>query len=158
MTSLEEVFREADFVSLHCRLTDETRGLIGAAQLALMKPTAYFINVARGELVDQAALAEALRAGAIAGAGLDVFEVEPLPADRPAAAAGQRDPHPALVGLDVRRLAGDRPGDGRGDAPGRPRSGPGERRQPRGARAARVPGQARPVRRQRDSRHERIEL
>src|SRR5262249_56324290 len=71
------------FVSLHARLTPETRRLIGAAELALMKPTAYFINVARGELVDQAALVDALREGKIAGAGLDVFEVEPLPASDP---------------------------------------------------------------------------
>jgi phosphoglycerate dehydrogenase-like enzyme len=83
LVSLEEVLREADFVSLHCRLTDETHQLIGAAQLALMKPTAYFINVARGELVDQAALTAALRQGRIAGAGLDVFREEPLRADDP---------------------------------------------------------------------------
>jgi phosphoglycerate dehydrogenase-like enzyme len=79
LASLSEVLREADFVSLHCRLTHATRGLIAREQLALMKPTAYFINAGRGELVDQVALADALRARRIAGAALDVFEVEPLP-------------------------------------------------------------------------------
>jgi phosphoglycerate dehydrogenase-like enzyme len=83
VTTLPELLRQADFVSLHTRLTPQTRRLIGAAELALMKPTAYFINVARGELVDQAALVAALREGKIAGAGLDVFEVEPLPANDP---------------------------------------------------------------------------
>jgi len=83
LTNLEEVLRAADFVSLHCRLTEETRGLLGAAELALMKPSAYLINVARGQLVDQAALVTALREHRIAGASLDVFEVEPLPADDP---------------------------------------------------------------------------
>ena len=88
LTSLDEVLRESDFVSLHCRLTTETRGMIGREQLSLMKPSAYFINVGRGELVDQEALATALRDRLIAGAGLDVFEVEPLPAEDP------------LIGLD----------------------------------------------------------
>jgi len=88
LTSLEEVLRESDFVSLHCRLTATTRRLIGGAQLGLMKPGAYFINVGRGELVDQEALVAALCDRRIAGAGLDVFEVEPLPADDP------------LIGLD----------------------------------------------------------
>jgi phosphoglycerate dehydrogenase-like enzyme len=83
LASLEEVLREADFLSLHCRLTDATRWLIGAPQLALMKPTAYLINVGRGELVDQFELATALRERRIAGAGLDVFDVEPLPLDDP---------------------------------------------------------------------------
>ncbi len=83
LTSLEILLRESDFVSLHCRLTDQTRRLIGAPQLALMKPSAYFINVARGELVDQQALVGAMRERRIAGAGLDVFEVEPLPAGDP---------------------------------------------------------------------------
>jgi phosphoglycerate dehydrogenase-like enzyme len=83
LTSLEILLREADFVSLHCRLSAATRRMIGATQMALMKPSAYFINVARGELVDQQVLVEALRCGVIAGAGLDVFEAEPLPADDP---------------------------------------------------------------------------
>jgi phosphoglycerate dehydrogenase-like enzyme len=83
LTSLEALLRRSDFVSLHCRLTDATRGLIGAEQLALLKPSAYFINVGRGELVDQAALAAALRERRIAGAALDVFQVEPLPLDDP---------------------------------------------------------------------------
>jgi phosphoglycerate dehydrogenase-like enzyme len=85
LAALEEVLREADFVSLHCRLTDETRGLLGRQQLSLMKPTAYLVNVARGELVDQAALTELLATGRLAGAGLDVFEDEPLPPDDPLA-------------------------------------------------------------------------
>jgi len=83
LVTLDEVLRESDFLSLHCRLTSQTRRMIGAAQLALMKPTAFFINVARGELVDQSALVSALRERRIAGAGLDVFEVEPLPLDDP---------------------------------------------------------------------------
>jgi phosphoglycerate dehydrogenase-like enzyme len=83
LTSLEEVLREADFVSLHCRLTERTRGLLGRRQLALMKPSAYLVNVARGELADQEALTEALQERRIAGAGLDVFDQEPLPAGDP---------------------------------------------------------------------------
>jgi phosphoglycerate dehydrogenase-like enzyme len=83
LTSLEEMLREADFVSLHCRLSEHTRHLLGRAQLALMKPSAYLVNVARGGLIDQAALVDALRSRTIAGAGLDVFEVEPLPPGDP---------------------------------------------------------------------------
>jgi phosphoglycerate dehydrogenase-like enzyme len=81
--NLEDLFAASDFVSLHNRLDAATRGLITAAHLRRMKPTAYFVNVARGEIVDQAALVTALRDGWIAGAGLDVFEHEPLPKDDP---------------------------------------------------------------------------
>lgn len=78
---LDDLLRQADFVCIHAKLTDETRGLIGARELALMKPTAYLINCARGPIVDQRALTAALRERRIAGAGLDVFETEPLPVD-----------------------------------------------------------------------------
>jgi lactate dehydrogenase-like 2-hydroxyacid dehydrogenase len=74
---LEELLTSADVVSLHCPLTAETRHLIGAAELAAMKPTAVLVNTARGPIVDEAALAEALAEGRIAAAGLDVFEREP---------------------------------------------------------------------------------
>jgi glyoxylate reductase len=75
--SLEELLESADVLTLHCPLTDETRHLIGAAELALMKPTAALVNAARGPVVDEAALVEALRSGQIAAAGLDVYEDEP---------------------------------------------------------------------------------
>jgi phosphoglycerate dehydrogenase-like enzyme len=77
------LLRESDFLCINCALTDETRGSVGAAELALMKPSAYLINTARGAIVDEAALVEALRAGRLRGAGLDVFEREPLPLDSP---------------------------------------------------------------------------
>ena len=85
---LEQLLRESDFVVIACLLNDETRHLIGAPQFAQMKPTAYFINVARGPIVDEPALIEALRGGRIAGAGLDVFEQEPV------------DPANPLLGMD----------------------------------------------------------
>jgi phosphoglycerate dehydrogenase-like enzyme len=80
---LEQIFRESDFVSLHCRLEPHTRGMVGEREFRWMKPTAYFINVARGELVQQEVMVRALREGWIRGAALDVFEEEPLPADDP---------------------------------------------------------------------------
>jgi phosphoglycerate dehydrogenase-like enzyme len=83
LVSLEDLMRQSDFVSLHCRLTEATRGLITSEIFGLMRSSAYFINVARGELVDQQALTAALRARKIAGAGLDVFDVEPLPSGDP---------------------------------------------------------------------------
>lgn len=80
---LHELMRESDFVVVACLLNEETRRLVGAGELALMKPGAFFINVARGPIVDEKALTEALAARRIAGAGLDVFEEEPTPADNP---------------------------------------------------------------------------
>ena len=81
--SLDELLRESDFVSLHVPLTEETRHLIGARELALMRETAILVNTARGGVVDPAALHEALRDGAIAAAALDVTEPEPIPPDDP---------------------------------------------------------------------------
>jgi len=74
---LDDLLKEADFVSLHTALTDETRHLINAEKLALMKPSAYLINTARGPIIDEAALVEVLKEKKIAGAALDVFEKEP---------------------------------------------------------------------------------
>lgn len=81
--TFEELLRESDYISLHCPLTPATRHLIGGEQLAMMKPSAFLINTARGALIDEKALIEALRAGSIAGAGLDVQETEPPAADNP---------------------------------------------------------------------------
>jgi D-3-phosphoglycerate dehydrogenase len=87
VSTLAEVLREADVVSLHLRYSPQTERIIGAAEFGLMKPTAIFINTARGQLVDQHALYAALKDGQIAGAGLDVFEREPI------------DPHDPLLTL-----------------------------------------------------------
>jgi D-3-phosphoglycerate dehydrogenase len=83
MVDKKTLLRESDFVSLNCNLNPSSYHLMGKDEFALMKPTAYFINCARGPLVDEPALIEALEKGQIAGAGLDVFEQEPLPADSP---------------------------------------------------------------------------
>jgi D-3-phosphoglycerate dehydrogenase / 2-oxoglutarate reductase len=82
-TERDRLLRESDFVSLHLPLSDATHHSIGQAELALMKPTAILVNTARGAIVDEAALVAALRAGAIGGAGLDVFEETPLPPGHP---------------------------------------------------------------------------
>lgn len=81
--SLDELLQTSDVISIHVKLTDATRGLIGRRELSLMKPGAILVNTARGAIVDHAALAEALNAGRLAGAGIDVFEVEPPPANHP---------------------------------------------------------------------------
>src|ERR1700751_602822 len=83
LVSKEELFRRADVVSVHVVLSDRTRGLIGAPELALMKPTARLVNTSRGPIVVEADLINALKAGKIAGAAIDVFDQEPLPLDHP---------------------------------------------------------------------------
>ena len=81
--SIDELMAASDIVSIHAPLNARTNGLIGARELALMRPTAIIINIGRGGIVDEKALADAISAGAMAGAGLDVFTSEPLPADNP---------------------------------------------------------------------------
>jgi len=88
----QEAFRQSDILTLHVPLTEETEQMIDAAALALMKPTGYLINTCRGAVVDNMALAEALAAGKLAGAGLDVHEEEPLPTDHPL-----RDMHNVII-------------------------------------------------------------
>ena len=102
---LDTLFRESDVVSLHCPLTPETKGLVDARRLALMKPTAFLVNTARGPLVDEAALAAALNAGQIAGAAVDVLSVEPPPASNPLLTAKNCviTPHVAWATRDARR-------------------------------------------------------
>jgi phosphoglycerate dehydrogenase-like enzyme len=79
----DDLFRRADVISVHVVLSDRTRGLVGAREIGLMKPTATLVNTSRGPIVDEQALIAALASGAIAGAGLDVFDQEPLPAGHP---------------------------------------------------------------------------
>ena len=83
LVSKEELFRQADFVSIHLVLSNRTRGLVDAADFALMKPTARLVNTSRGPIVVETHLLEALRSGKIAGAAIDVFDQEPLPIDHP---------------------------------------------------------------------------
>jgi glycerate dehydrogenase len=102
---LEQACALADVLSLNCALTEDNRGLVGAGLLARMKPTAFLINAARGPLVDEAALAAALNAGALAGAALDVVREEPIRADNPLLAARNclLTPHIAWATLEARR-------------------------------------------------------
>lgn len=82
-----ELFARADVLSIHLILSDRSRGLVGAAELAAMKPTAFLVNTSRGPIVDQAALITALEAGRLGGAGIDVYDIEPLPPSHPLLAA-----------------------------------------------------------------------
>ena len=107
-TPLDRLFSQADVISLHCPLTPETRNLVNPHTLALMKPTAFLINTARGALVDEAALVDALRRKRIAGAALDVITQEPPPADHPIIRAGKElenlilTPHTAWSAREAR--------------------------------------------------------
>lgn len=103
--SLEELLAESDVVSLHCPLTPENRGMINAERLGMMKKTAFLINTARGPLIDEEALAQALNEGRIAGAGLDVLSKEPPTADNPLFTAKNAiiTPHIAWATLEARR-------------------------------------------------------
>lgn len=103
--SVEEVFAQADAISLHCPLTPQTEGLVNASRLKSMKPSAYLINTGRGPLIDEPALAEALRLGELAGAGLDVLSTEPPSADNPLLTAPccVMTPHIAWASVASRR-------------------------------------------------------
>jgi phosphoglycerate dehydrogenase-like enzyme len=83
LVAKDELFSRSDIISIHLQLSDRTRGLVGAHELSLMKPTAYLINTSRGPIVDETALMQTLRSHAIAGAGIDVYDPEPLPAEHP---------------------------------------------------------------------------
>jgi len=83
LVSLEQLYRESDVISVHLRLSDETRGMIGPREFGMMKRSAILLNTARGPIVNEAAMLDALQTGRIAAAGLDVFDVEPLPAGHP---------------------------------------------------------------------------
>lgn len=106
LVSQEDLLSGSDFITLHLILSDRTRGLIGAEELALMKPTAYLINTSRGPLIDEAALIEALKTGKIAGAGLDVYDVEPLPKDHPLRTLANTviTPHLGYVSRDLYQI------------------------------------------------------
>ena len=103
--SLEEVLRNSDFISLHCPLTDATRHMVNKETLSMMKPGAFLINTARGALIKEDDLIDALRSGTIAGAGLDVQEVEPLSADSPLFTFDNVivTPHMGWKGLETRQ-------------------------------------------------------
>ncbi len=106
LVTKEELFRQADIVTLHLVLSPRTRGIVGAAELKLMKPTAYLVNTSRGPLIDEAALIDALRNRTIAGAALDVYDVEPLPAEHPFRALDNvlATPHIGFVTRDAYRV------------------------------------------------------
>jgi D-3-phosphoglycerate dehydrogenase len=83
LVSKEDLFRQSDFITVHLQLSARTRGLVGRAEFALMKPTAFFVNTSRGPIVDEPALLDVLQSKKIAGAGIDVYDVEPLPLEHP---------------------------------------------------------------------------
>jgi phosphoglycerate dehydrogenase-like enzyme len=102
----EELFREADVITVHYKLSERSRGLVGKAAIDLMKPTAILVNTSRGPIVDYEALGQALREGRIGGAGLDVYETEPLPAHDPTRSLPRTvlTPHLGYVSYDTYRI------------------------------------------------------
>src|SRR5258708_5875602 len=113
LVSKEEFFRSADIVTIHVVLSQRTKGLVGAAELQAMKPSARLINTSRGPIVDERALIEVLRNRRIAGAALDVFDVEPLPPDHPFRSLDNvlATPHIGYVARELyRTLSKDRNG------------------------------------------------
>ncbi len=106
VADVNEVYREADFITLHALVTKETENMIGAAELAMMKPTAYLISAGRGELVDELALIHALKQGVIAGAVLDVFKEEPPSIDNPLFAAPNLLLTPHVAGVTEEAVEG----------------------------------------------------
>jgi D-3-phosphoglycerate dehydrogenase len=117
LLSLDDLLRQSDYVSLNCPVTAETCDLIGERELALMKTTAILINTARGAVVDEKALVEALRSGGIAGAGLDVFAEEPLPTESPLPTLDNvvLTPHTAGISEHSIRLVRTRVGEAAAD-------------------------------------------
>lgn len=112
---LDSLLAESDIVSIHAPLNERTRGLIGARELSMMKPTAILVNAGRGGIVDEAALAEAIDSEMIAGAALDVFSVEPLPSDSPLLKVAKSDrirlaPHVAWASREARQRLADQIG------------------------------------------------
>jgi phosphoglycerate dehydrogenase-like enzyme len=105
-SSRDDLLSRADVATIHLRLSERTRGLIGARELELLGPESYLVNTSRGPIVDEAALLAALHSGGIAGAGLDVYDVEPLPDDHPLRRAPRTvlSPHLGYVAADTYRL------------------------------------------------------
>jgi phosphoglycerate dehydrogenase-like enzyme len=105
LVSKEELFRRADILTIHLVLSSRTKGSVGAAELQVMKPSARLINTSRGPIVDEPALIDVLRDRRIAGAALDVFDIEPLPADHPFRSLDNvlATPHLGFVARDLYR-------------------------------------------------------
>ena len=106
LVTKDELFARSDILSIHVQLSDRTRGLVGSRELSLMKPTAYLINTSRGPIVDEASLIQALKSHAIAGAGLDVYDQEPLPPEHPLKYLGNTviTPHLGYVTIETYKI------------------------------------------------------
>jgi phosphoglycerate dehydrogenase-like enzyme len=106
-SSKEELFKQADLLTIHMVLSPTTHHLVTAADFALMKPTAFFFNTSRGPIIDEAALIQVLREDKLAGVGLDVYDVEPLPLDSPLRSFSKvtLSPHNAYISVEVYKVA-----------------------------------------------------